>query len=131
MKTAKYFDIHDEDVTPEIYTLLFCDAFVELQGNDMWYKITPFGYYCLERDEVYDEDGGWQDYKESKYQKSSNEQYQNRLKRGWHNCYHDTEAMKNLCENPITCEEALKRFKQWLIDKGVTPKDTLFVKIWW
>lgn len=124
MKSAKYFDIHDKDVTPEIYTLLFCDAFVALTGNDTYYRIRPFG----------DEDGyskEWENYPATKYTPSSEEQFKERLKRGYRNCYHDEQKMKYLVENPCSCEFALSHFKKWLLDKGVTKEDALFVKIWW
>jgi hypothetical protein len=123
MNDAKCFDIHDRDITPEIYTLLFCDAFVELAGNDQWYKIHPFG-------DEYDDDD-WKIYPATEYQKSAEEQFSIRLRRGWKNCYHNEEAMKNLYENPCTCQEAIDNFKKWLIERDVTKNTQLFVKLWW
>lgn len=73
MENAKYFDVHDKDITPEIYTLLFCDAFVELVGNDMYYRIYPFGN---------DFSDGWKNYPKIEYTLSSEEQFDERLKRG-------------------------------------------------
>ena len=110
MKTAKYFDVHDHDVTPEIYTLLFSDCIVEMHGNDQWYKLPE-----LEEIEDY----------------VSDESFSERLARGWNNCYFDEEKMKALCDNPITGQEAVKRFVRWLKDRGVTNEDTVFVQIWW
>jgi hypothetical protein len=124
VKATKAFNIHDEDVTPEIYTLLFCGAFVEIMGNDMWYMINPFA----NKDGWNDE---WEVYNATEYQKSAEEKFSEKLKRGWHNCYHDMEAMKHLCENPCTCAEAITKFKAWLSGQGVTGEDDLFVKIWW
>lgn len=121
MKNAKCFDIHDTDVTPAIYNLLFSDAYVELTGNDTWYKISPFG------------DGGFEDgWKPHKTDWNDTEKsFKDRINRGYKNCYYDTARMKEFYENPCSCEEAVKQFKQWLIDKGVTNEDKLFVKIWW
>ncbi len=121
MKTAKYFEIHDKDVTPEIYILLFCDAFVTLTGNDTWYKITPFGDGEFE-------DGWNQHISEYHDTEKCFKQY---LERGYKNCYYDEPRMKNFCENPCTCAEAVRHCKKWLNNKGVTAKDTLFVKIYW
>ena len=123
IKNAKYFDVHDEDITPEIYTLLFCGAFVELQGNDIYYRIRPLGGK--------DSDGRWHPYDKTEYTPSSEEQFLKRLGRGPKNCYHNFEAMKNLCETPCTCAFAIKQFKEWLVERGVTKDDALFVKIWW
>jgi hypothetical protein len=117
LNSAKYFDIYDKDVTPEIYTLLFSGELKELTGNDTWYSINPFKRKLRT---------------ESKsYSKSSEEVFKAQLERGWNNTYPDQTAMRHLCENPITCEEALNRFKQWLTERGVTPEDKLFVAIWW
>lgn len=124
IKSAKTFDIHDKDITPEIYTLLFCDAFVELQGNDMWYQIHP-----LASDDGWHD--GWEIYPKTEYSPSAEEKFTERLKRGWHNCFHTKEDMKRLCENPCTCAEAIIKFKEWLTNQGVTKEDDLFVKLWW
>jgi len=121
MKNAKCFDIHDKDITPEIYTLLFSDAYVELTGNDTWYKIKPFG------DEWSVE--GWKPH-ENEYH-NIEKCFKDRVSRGYNNCYHDKERMKQFCENPCTCAEAVEHFKQWLTKQGVVKEDTLFVKIWW
>ena len=121
MNDCKCFDIHDVDVTPAIYILLFSGAYVELTGNDTWYKISPFGDGGLE--------DGWNLCKEKWH--DTEKCFKERVDRGYQNCYHDTQQMKNFCENPCTCEEAVKQFKQWLINKGLTNEDKLFVKIWW
>lgn len=123
MKTAKCFDIHDKDITPEIYILLFCGAFVELTGNDTWYKIDPFPNE--------DSDDGWVSYDSSAYTKSSQQQFSEYLNRGYRNCFHNSEKMKEFYFNPCSCEEAIVRFKSFLTSKGVTKDDILFVKIWW
>lgn len=123
IENAKYFDVHDKDVTPEIYSLLFCDAFVELTGNDTYYRILPLG-------SEFSEDG-WKTREKTECTPSSEERFSKRLKRGPKNCYHNFEAMRNLCENPCTCEYAVQHFKEWLTERGVTKNDVLFVKIWW
>lgn len=127
MKNSKCFDIHDKDVTPEIYILLFSEAFVEIVQNDMWYKINPFGF----PGDLPDEDDSWKIYPATGYVRGAEGQFQKQIERGPDHCYHDNDAMKNLCENPSTCAEALNRFKAWLTERGVTNNDTLFVKIWW
>ena len=121
MKTAKYFDVHDKEVTPEIYTLLFSGAYVELTGNDQWYKITPFGDG--------DEDSEWKPYS-SEYH-DTEKAFKEYLKRGYRNCYYSQERMKKFWDNPCSCEEAVEHFKKWLKEHGVSENTDLFVKIWW
>lgn len=116
MNTAKIFDIHDENVTPEIYILLFCNAYVEIRQNDAWYEISPFG------NEYSDE---WQS------DDDAEKCFADDIKDGYHNCYYDKEKMKQFCENPCTCAEAVKKFKNWLAEQGVTKDDRLLVTIWW
>lgn len=122
MRTAKIFDVHDKNISPAIYTLLFSDAYVEITGNDNWYQIFPFGDAEGFQDE-------WQNFESENW--SSEELFRDRIKRGYKNCYFDEEKMKQFIENPCTCAEAVEEFKAWLTEQGVTKEDELFVKIWW
>ena len=116
MKNAKYIDVHDKDVTPGIYMLLFSGIVCELQGNDMTYNISMF----LEDFEGYAEPGEW-----------ATKAWADRLKRGPSNCYYDHERMKAYCENPQTCKEVMHEFRDWLLAKGATADDTIIASIWW
>ena len=115
MKTVKYFDVLDKDITPEIYTLLFCGAFVCIEGNDKNYNIDPFEWV---NEYEYDKD-------------IFEKKFKARLDRGYQNCYHNQEKMKDLCENPISCKEALDNFIEWLKERNVAPHEHLIVAIWW
>lgn len=126
MKNAKYFDITDENITPAIYILLFCNAYVELTGNDTWYRIYPLGKSYFNGGEY---DSAWEPYS-SEYH-DTEKCFQKHIKRGYKNCYYDEDKMKSFIENPCTCAEAVEHFKKWLIDQGVSKEDALFVKIWW
>jgi hypothetical protein len=131
METAKYFDVHDKDITPAIYTLLFCGAFVEIDGNDKWYEIHPMEDNSGWHDGWEDYDNGSQVIRGQTEHYSSSREFKERIAQGWNNCYHDEEAMKKFCNQPCTCAEAIAEFKQWLAAKGVKGDDMLFVKIWW
>ena len=100
------FDINDKDVTPIIYTLLFC---WKITGNDMSYDIYP---YELGENYITEED--WKE----------------QLARGWQNTYHDREAMKKMIENPPTLKAAIKHFHKWLKEKDFRG-DVVVVKICW
>jgi len=80
MENAKYFDVHDTDITPEIYTLLFCGAFVEVTGNDTTYLINPFE---------------WENYPTSDWRKSAEESFASRLERGYQNCYFNSNSISS------------------------------------
>jgi hypothetical protein len=108
----KSFNVHDEDVTAIIYTLMFTQ---ECKGNDCWYEFYPSEW-------VTDEDD------ENEYMQK---QWEARLARGWGNCYHTKEEMKKLVENPCTYKEAVKHFVEWLKAKGWTEDEPVHVKIWW
>ena len=120
MITAKYFDVHDKDVTPAIYTLLFSGVVAEIKGNDLVYDIS----YWVEpdfREEIDEqtEDDYWV------------QDWEKRIGRGSSNCYHDKEAMVKFIANPCSVLEAVEEFLQWLKEKGVEEDETLLVKIWW
>ena len=118
MKTAKYFDVHDKDVTPAIYTLLFSDIIVEKFANDQW--------YCLIGLEA---DGGW-----TGEEDFANKLWKKRLERNHANAYHDREAMKRFLENPCSFKEAIDELINWLKERGVdtsNEEERVFVKVWW
>lgn len=121
MKDVKFFDIHDEDVTAEIYQLLFSDALVELTGNDTVYDIS---YIVMYLDNPEDYLGCyWSDRNESRLQE--------RNARAPLNCYFDEKSMEEYVSSPNDGLTSVKNFFQWLKDKGVKKGDDLFVKIWW
>lgn len=108
LKTVNFLDVHDKDITPAIYTLLF--SIVELEGNDMTYEIHPFDYEITEEMEQ-----AWKD----------------RLARGYKNCYFDEAEMKKFIENPMSLQEAIDHFQAWLIERGVEVGESVQAKIWW
>lgn len=107
LKTVNFFDVHDRDVTPIIYTLMFCE---ELQGNDLTYTIDPW--------EMEDNEYG-------------RKAWQERLEQGSSNCYFDRDAMKKFCDKPCTYAEAITHFQEWLKERGVKDGEEIQVKIWW
>jgi len=119
MITAKYFDVHDKDITPEIYTLLFAGIVAEIKGNDLAYDISRW----VDPEYIEELEGGEPDY--------FVEDWENRIKRGIDNCYYDKGAMKKFIENPCSVTEAIKKLLEWLKEKGVKEGDTLLVYIWW
>jgi hypothetical protein len=121
MKTAKFFDVHDEDVTPEIYQLLFSDAIVELTGNDAVYCISYIGAYL----------NNPEDYIGAYWSERKEKLWEERNSRGWQNCYFDEESMKAYISAPNDGPTSVKNFFHWLKEKGVEQGDDLLVKIWW
>ena len=120
MKTAKYFDVYDKDVTPAIHAVLFSDIIVEKYANDQWYGIQGM-----------EEDGGWEGMTKEEF-KWAEDLWQKRLKRESNGGYHDKGAMKKFLENPCTALEAVLGFIEWLKERGVdTKEDIVFVKVWW
>ena len=114
MKLVKYIDIQDEDVTAAAYTLFF--AFVELQGNDLVYK-------------QYTECWNMED---SEPTERAEQIYRKQLARGWRNCFHNEQQMKDFVENPPTLKEAYKQVWTWLKEQGINEDDEWFlVKVWW
>lgn len=122
MELAKCFDIHDKGIAPEIYCLLHCGAFIELKGNDTWYKISPFGDKDWDWEDGDAEDfgvGGWKNYDETEFAKSSEDRFREFANR------------RGQCLTKKTCAEALVKFEKFLKKNGITREDNVFVKIWW
>lgn len=121
MKLVKYFDIHDKEVTPVVYTLFF--ALQELKGNDMVYTCYIEAWNT--------DDAPRQRWSDDHYNQL-NEFYQERLDRGPENCFHNRESMSEFHKNPPAIQEAMKQCWTWLKEQGITEDDeTFFVKIWW
>jgi hypothetical protein len=119
MKTAKYFDVFDADITPAIYTLLFSNTVVELTGNDTAYSIAHTVRYMTD-DVIYRAF----DFYDAEWQK--------RLEHGWQNCYPDNAAMKAYIESEPKFIDAVRELRAYLIKHGVDVEtDTVFVKIYW
>lgn len=121
IKKQTIIDVHDREVTPIIYTLLF--AIVEINGNDQYYDIYPSELQAYADGTEDPEEQGDRDYLE--------EAWKERLSRGASNCYHNHEAMVQMIANPPTIKEAIKHFIQWLKDQNIDPEEPLLAKIWW
>lgn len=123
MVNAKYFDVYDKDITPEIYTLLFAGIIAEVKGNDLVYDIShwldPDHFKELKEEE---EDGGANYFVED---------WEDRIKRGCNNGFKDKKAMKKFIANPCSVFQAIEKFLEWLKEKGAKEGDALLVKIWW
>jgi len=124
MKLVKYFDIHDKEVTPVVYTLFF--ALVESKGNDIVYQ-QYVESWCPEMGEGEDCEP-WDD----DCYRGLEKLYEEHIGRGWNNCFHDSAAMKAFYENPPPIKEAIAQCWEWLKKQGITKDDEFFcVKLWW
>lgn len=113
MKTSKYINVHDKEVTPLVYHFLF--TVCPPQCND--------SYQELYVEELVESSGYCQ--------KVCQEAWEERLKRGY-GCYYDRKAMEEFLKNPPNYIEAVKQFKTWIREQGWTEADDpILVKIWW
>lgn len=106
-------DVHDKDLTPEIYQLLF--TIIECKGNDLHYELM-----------VWPDDWDENDYSDEFWKK----RWEKTIARGPNNCYHNHEAMKEFCANPSKITDAVINFRKWLNEKGVD-NEPIIVKLWW
>jgi hypothetical protein len=127
MKTKLTLDVHDKDISPAIYSLLFSGILVELMGNDMWYEISMESVDNTYWNDAVREGKQWAIDQAEKIK----QMWQKILDRGSSNCYHDTKKMEEFIENPCTYQEALNELKTFLIKNGVGEDDEFLVKIWW
>ena len=122
MKAAKCFDVYDDNITAEIYTLLFSDTIVELTSNDTWYNLRNF----YQHDHDFIDSDEWTSHLQKLWEV--------RLARGWRNCFKNGKGereMESYIKNPNRFVVARYNFKLWLKEQGVVEGEDLFVKIWW
>jgi hypothetical protein len=121
VKLRPAFDIHDRDVTPVVYHLMFALTHFDMKGNDVWYEITPDQL----ADILGDEDG---------WSKDTEDFFVARLPRK-NTCYFDPKQVDELLKRPKlpTLKEAILEYNEWLKERGVDPDDEagVLVKVWW
>lgn len=127
MHSKNTLDVHDENITPAIYSLLFSGILVELEGNDRWYEIDMENVSNTFFNDALAKNKQWavdQD-------KQLKEMWDKRIARGYNNCYRNNKRMKEFIENPCTYQEAIKEFETYLIENGVGDDESILVSIWW
>jgi len=113
MKKIPFIDVSDKDISPAIYLLLFSGIIVEIKGNELCYMLDA---ESLKEIDLQNEE-------------FCKKLWQERINRGWNNCYFDDEKMKQFIKNPCTWQESIVEFFAFLKNNKI--KDEFIVKIWW
>jgi hypothetical protein len=115
MERKPFFDVHDRDVPPVVYHLIF--SFVYPTPNDEIHLIGP-DHLSLLLENV----------------ERTRETFDGRMRHPGNNCYTCDSAalaaLKARSRRP-TLEEAVEEYKRWLVEKNVEPSEEVLVSVWW
>ena len=115
VKPAKCFDIQDKRIPTALYALMMSGALVDIDDNDRWYQIWPFG-----------SDMAW----------SWNEKIGDYSKGKWNefatrHVGFGSGKLRDFFQKPHLLEDVAKEAIDWLTKQGCSEEDITFVKIWW
>ena len=112
MQRKPYFDVHDQDVPPVVYHLIF--SFVYPTPNDQIHLIGP-DHLSLVFENV----------------ETTRETFHGRMRHPGNNCYTGNPAALTARSQKPTLEEAVEEYKRWLVEKNVEPNEEVLISVWW